>query len=123
MIAPLDSLLQSSAEAIAERDREYIAAYSDYQTAVREASKALITMNRTVLSHTRAKAEKKYLTMMETWLKARGALDDAQIARINTHATYAQIVRLISEELVPKINTIERRLNDLQQASEVSTTK
>lgn len=122
MIAPLDSLLQASADAIAERDREYIASYTNYLNAVRAASQALIKMNRTKLPTTRAKAEKKYLGAMETWVESRGKLDDAQIARINTHATYAQIVKLISEELVPKVNDARERLAALEQANETSGT-
>ena len=110
MTNDLDSLLQDSADAIATRDLEYITAYTRYLDAVRSASQALIRMNRTKLPTTRKKAEAKYLIAMESWLESRHQLDNAQIERINVQATYAQIVRLLGEELTPRVNDIAGRV-------------
>jgi hypothetical protein len=117
MTVPFDTLLQDAATAIAARDARYMEAYSHYVAAEHASINTMIAM---VQSQCTDDTIAAYRAAMDDRIRARRTLDEAQVERIAGLAMYAQVVRLMEEELIPKLAEHQHRIVALEDAAQWS---
>jgi len=111
---PVDELLTTMVDAIAERDAHYMEVYSAYVLATHASMEAMIAM---VCADGAPATIDDYRQAMSQRMSARKALDDAQIERISGAAMYSQVVRLLEEEIIVKLAETARRVSALELKS------
>jgi hypothetical protein len=115
-----DELIGIYDRQMSKRDKDYLDAYDLFVNATRDKTEAMIIMGRAGFTEPSCAA---YRLVKEEWFTARKGLDDAFFAKIEGGGMYAQIVRLISEEILDQLPAIKARLDKIEALMEWDNTK